>query len=767
MEDTKKLYKRIRLSDSPNLKDLSATERNNNENSEKEEIEPSFHTTEQTTTNNFADCTQPIPVIALAGNPNVGKSTVFNALTGMKQHTGNWSGKTVCTAQGYCKHNEKTFILVDVPGAYSLMATSPDEAAARDCICFGGVDAVAVVVDATCLERNLNLILQILEVSNNVIVCVNLVDEAKKKNIHIDFEKLSDELGVPVIPTAARSGMGLELLQKTLCAIEPKNKTTVGRIINYHSEQVKCSSCTHCIYAEKNTDCIRTQSVIEKAILIVQKNIPNFVQNISVRWAAIRLLEGNKEICENIMSLIPKENQSAVERNIQRALIFLKSYGIDREQLKDYIVESLVHEAERIYQTCVTTEKNKREKRDRKIDKILTSKITGIPIMLLLFGVIFYITIIGANYPSQALSNLFDWCGIKFHEFMALLNVPDFIDGLLIDGMYGTVAWVVSVMLPPMAIFFPLFTLLEDLGYLPRVAFNTDRLFQCANAHGKQSLTTLMGFGCNACGITGCRIIDSKRERLIAILTNSFVPCNGRFPTLIAIITIFLAGTSFFSSVFSAGILLFIVCLSFVMSLLVSKFLSVTILKGEPSSFSLELPPYRRPQIIKTLVRSLLDRTLFVLGRAVVVAAPAGLLIWILANITIGSQSIISYITDFLNPLGQIMGLDGVILAAFLLGFPANEIVMPIALMIYLSADTMIGYESFTQLFEILTAHGWTQVTAVCMLIFTLFHFPCSTSCITVYKETKSLKYTVLAFLLPTVVGVILCMTVNFLAYLF
>lgn len=767
MEDTKKVCKRTKLSDSSILSDIPAAIQNNKISSD----------TNQTGTNDFADYTQQIPVIALAGNPNVGKSTVFNALTGMNQHTGNWSGKTVCTAQGYCKHNEKSFILVDVPGAYSLMATSPDEAAARDCICFGGVDAVAIVVDATCLERNLNLVLQILEVSNNAVVCVNLVDEAEKKNIHIDFEKLSAELDVPVIPTAARSGTGLELLRKTLCAIEPQNKPTIGKMINYHlesscfpknsTEQNHCSGCTHCIYAEKNEDCISCQSTIEKAIFMVQKNIPPFIQNISARWAAIRLLEGDKEICGNILSLISKDKRCVVEKSIQRTLAFLKSYGINREQLKDYIVESLIHEAERIYNICVITEENKREKRDRRIDKILTSKITGIPIMLLLFGLIFYITIIGANYPSQALSDLFDWCGIKLHEFMSLLNAPAFIDGLLIDGIYSTVAWVVSVMLPPMAIFFPLFTLLEDLGYLPRVAFNTDRLFQCANAHGKQCLTTLMGFGCNACGITGCRIIDSKRERLIAILTNSFVPCNGRFPTLIAIITIFLAGTSLFSSVFSAGILLFIVCLGVIMTLLVSKFLSATILKGEPSSFSLELPPYRRPQILKTLVRSLLDRTLFVLGRAIVVAAPAGLLIWILTNVTIGSQSIINYITDFLNPLGQLMGLDGVILAAFLLGFPANEIVMPIALMIYLSADTMIGYENFTQLFEILTAHGWTQITAICMLIFTLFHFPCSTSCITVYKETKSLKYTVLAFLLPTVVGILLCMAVHLLVVLF
>lgn len=708
--------------------------------------------------NMSADCTQEIPVIALAGNPNVGKSTVFNALTGMNQHTGNWSGKTVCTAQGYCKHNEKELILIDVPGAYSLMATSPDEAAARDCICFGGVDAVAVVVDATCLERNLNLVLQILEVSKNVIVCVNLIDEAEKKNIHINFEKLSTELGVPVIPTAARSGVGLALLQKILCEFKAEKATTTGRRISYYAEEqtpcVHCGNCTH-------SDCALEQSVIEKAILMIQRSIPPFVQNISVRWAAVRLLEGERETAQSIIELIPKEKYAAVERNTEKAVSFLKSCGIDREQLKDYIVESIVREAERIYNVCVTKEENKRERRDRRIDKILTSKITGIPIMLLLFGVIFYITIVGANYPSQALSDLFDWCGGKLHELMAALNTPAFIDGLLIDGMYGTVAWVVAVMLPPMAIFFPLFTLLEDSGYLPRVAFNTDRLFQCANAHGKQCLTTLMGFGCNACGITGCRIIDSKRERLIAILTNSFVPCNGRFPTLIAIITIFLAGSSLFSSAVSAGILLLVVCFSVVMSLLVSKFLSATILKGEPSSFSLELPPYRRPQIIKTLVRSLLDRTLFVLGRAVVVAAPAGILIWLLANITVGFQSIIAYITDFLNPLGKLMGLDGVILAAFLLGFPANEIVMPIALMIYLSAGTMVGYESLTQLFEILTAHGWTQVTAICMLIFTLFHFPCSTSCITVYKETKSLKYTALAWILPTAVGVLLCMAVN------
>lgn len=682
-------------------------------------------------------------VIALAGNPNVGKSTVFNALTGMKQHTGNWSGKTVCTAQGYCKYKEDGFLLVDVPGAYSLTATSPDEAAARDFVCFGGADAVAVVADATCLERNLNLVLQILEVTSNVIVCVNLVDEAKKKNIVIDFDKLGAELGVTVIPTAARSGTGLEYLAKSMCEIGKTQTFSEGRKI---------------VYDER----------IEKAVDIVQNHIYNLAdKNISPRWAALKLLESDTEITENIISLIPEEFRSDVLQSVKKGESLLKSYDIGKDDFRDYIVESIVCESERIYNKCVTVKPGKTEIRDRKIDRILTSKITGIPIMLMLFGVIFYITVIGANYPSQWLSSLFDWFGNILHDLALNTSFPEFLTGMLIDGMYGTLTWVVSVMLPPMAIFFPLFTLLEDSGYLPRVAFNTDRLFQCANAHGKQCLTALMGFGCNACGITGCRIIDSKRERLIAILTNGFVPCNGRFPALIAIITVFLAGTSMFSSVFSAILLLLTICFGIAVMLLVSKFLSKTVLKGEPSSFSLELPPYRRPQIFKTLIHSLTNRTLFVLGRAAAVAAPAGIIIWLLANVEAGSLPLVEYITDFFEPLGRLMGLDGVILAAFLLGFPANEIVMPIALMIYLSTGEMTGYESLSQLYDVLSANGWTQITAVCMILFTLFHFPCSTACITVYKETKSLKYTLLAWILPTVVGILLCTAVNFVSSLF
>ena len=389
--------------------------------------------------------------------------------------------------------------------------------------------------------------------------------------------------------------------------------------------------------------------------------------------------------------------------------------------------------------------------------------------MIAMLGVILWITIVGANYPSDVLSTFLFWIEDQLHILFSNINAPSWLDSMLISGVYRTLAWVVSVMLPPMAIFFPLFTLLEDSGYLPRVAFNMDKFFKKACAHGKQSLTMCMGFGCNACGVIGCRIIDSPRERLIAILTNNFVPCNGRFPTLIAIITMFFTGlmVSPFQSVLSALILTSIIIFGIVLTLLISKLLSKTLLKGIPSSFALELPPYRRPQIGHVIIRSIFDRTLFVLARAVVVAAPAGLIIWLMSNIIIGDASLFNHCSNFLDPFAKLIGLDGVILLAFILGFPANEIVIPIIIMSYLSTGSILEFDNLESLKTLLVNNGWTYITAICTMLFSLIHFPCATTILTIKKETKSIKWTFAAFLIPTICGIIVCFIVANLLRLF
>ena len=404
---------------------------------------------------------------------------------------------------------------------------------------------------------------------------------------------------------------------------------------------------------------------------------------------------------------------------------------------------------------------------DRTLDRILTSKRAGIALMLLLLGLVLWITIVGANLPSRLLSELlFSWQE-PLRDLLNTLSAPWWLTGMLVDGLYRTAAWVVGVMLPPMAIFFPLFTLLEDAGFLPRVAFDLDRGFARAHAHGRQALTMCMGLGCNACGVTGCRIIQSPRERLIAILTNSFMPCNGRFPTLIAIISMFFAVEGgVWGSVKAAGMLLGCIVLSVAVTFWVSRGLSATVLRGEASSFSLELPPYRMPRISQVLVRSVLDRTLFTLGRALTVAAPAGVVIWCAANLTVGGESLLVTLADLLEPLGRLMGMDGILLLSFFLGFPANEIVMPCALMGYLSTGALTGYDSLAGLREILTANGWTESTALCAILFTLFHFPCGTTCLTILRETGSRKWTALTAALPTAIGAGMCIAVHLLCTL-
>lgn len=685
--------------------------------------------------------------IALAGNPNVGKSTVFNALTGMRQHTGNWAGKTVANASGTFTHKNIDFTLVDIPGTYSLMASSPDEEAAREFICFGQPDCIIVVLDATCLERNLNLALQILEVNKKAVICVNLLDEATKKGIQIDLDELSLYLGVPVVGTAARSGEGLDELKDAVFDVATGERKVFGTKIKYNSNLEKAIT--------------KLENIIEDSKLFDDKTF----SYLSKRFLALRLIDCDKKLDNSIKEYF---NFSLIEhKTINKAFTEihneLENIGMKQDDIRDIIVEGIVAKAQEIYAHCTCLCNKCYSRCDRQLDKILTSKLTGIPIMLLLFGVIFYITISGANYPSELLSMAFSKVQEWLYGLFDLLHSPPFLKGLLIDGMFKTLSWVVAVMLPPMAIFFPLFTLLEDFGYLPRVAFNMDRFFAKSGTSGKQSLTMLMGFGCNACGVTGCRIIESPRERIIATVTNNFVPCNGRFPTLIAIITMFFAtGISLpFRSLASAGLLLAVIVFGVVVTLLVSKLLSATLLKGLPSSFTLELPPYRRPQICKTIVRSLLDRTIFVLLRAMCVAAPAGIVIWLMSNIMINGESLCVIISNFLQPLGSLMGLDGVILLAFILGFPANEIVVPIIIMIYTASGTLVEYDSLSSLYNLFVENGWTWVTALCTMIFSLMHFPCSTTCLTIYKETKSLKWTLLSFILPTILGILLCMSIN------
>lgn len=604
--------------------------------------------------------------VALAGNPNVGKSTVFNALTGSRQHTGNWSGKTVACAEGRLRGGGLT--LTDLPGTYSLRAHSEEERAAREFLVSGQACAVVLVADAGCLERSLILALQVLEVQKNAVLCLNLMDEAAKKGIEIDAAALERELGIPVIPCAARQGKGLHELEAAI------RRAAAGE---------------------------------------------NETHPTAIRYPAM-----DEDLTE--------------------------------EQRDDIATAAAALRAEEIALTCVRQPECACARDDRADDVILSRRF-GVPLMLLLLAGVFYLTLFGANVPSEWLSTHLLALGTPFAGALAKLGLPPFFVSMLTDGLWRVLATVVSVMLPPMAIFFPLFTLLEDAGYLPRVAFQLDHAFQCARASGKQSLTMCMGFGCNACGVTGCRIIDSPRERLIAILTNSFAPCNGRFPLLIFLCSVFFAGSAAGGALLLTGV----IAASVGLTLLVSRILSATVLRGEAVSFALELPPYRMPQIGRVIVRSVRDRTLFVLARAAAVAAPAGVLIWILANVQIGNTAILSHITAFLDPAARVFGIDGVILLAFILGFPANELVMPLIVMGYLSSGTIASGVDFASFRALLLANGWTVQTALCTLVLTVAHAPCSTTCLTILRETRSAKWTLAAVLIPAGIGLALCILIH------
>ena len=788
-------------------------------------------------------------LVALAGNPNVGKSTVFNALTGLRQHTGNWPGKTIVRAEGAFAHRGSRIKLVDLPGTYSLQAGSADEEVARDFLLFGRPDVTVVVVDATRLERNLHLVLQILGITDRVVVFLNLMDEARRHGIAVDAARLEKELGVPVVAGSARNRVGIdELIDAAHRVAAREVRTAPFRLV-------------------------RHAPAVERAVAALSETVETAFPTVAnSRWVAERLLNADDAVVTAVRSgelgqigadaagadrfrhtdggtdngrahangrgdtgagnghpdanghahadgpahadvrahadgragtgarnghastagrahaadpdaghgadrgaavgggdgTAPPVPEAAREQVLQRARQLQWDLPPD---FHDTVTERTYHAAQEIAEGAMRRGLGRAGfDLDRRLDGLLTSRWLGFPLMLAILAVVFWLTIEGANVPSSMLATLLI---DTVHPWLTgageVLGMPWWLSGFLFDGVYLATAWVIAVMLPPMAIFFPLFTLLEDFGYLPRVAFNLDSLFRRAGAHGKQALTMCMGFGCNAAGVVSTRIIDSPRERLIAIITNNFSLCNGRWPTQILIASIFIGALApaHLAGLVSAAAVVGIAVLGIATMLAASWLLSRTVLRGEATSFSLELPPYRPPRILQTLYTSVIDRTLIVLWRAVLFAMPAGAVIWLISNVSLGDASLAAHSVEWLDGPGLLIGLNGVILLAYIVAIPANEIVIPTVLMLTVltanvagagqGAGVMFELDSTEATGDLLRAGGWTLLTAVNLMLFSLLHNPCSTTIYTIYKETRSARWTTVAALLPVAMGVTVC----------
>ena len=744
-------------------------------------------------------------LVALAGNPNVGKSTVFNALTGLRQHTGNWPGKTIVRAEGAFAHRGSRIKLVDLPGTYSLQAGSADEEVARDFLLFGRPDVTVVVVDATRLERNLHLVLQILGITDRVVVFLNLMDEARRHGVAVDAARLEKELGVPVVAGSARTRVGIdELLDAAHRVAAGEVRTTPFRLV-------------------------RHAPAVERAVASLSETVETAFPTVAnSRWVAERLLNADDAVVTAVRSgelgqigadadgadrfrhtdgsadtkgradngarnghadadgrpahpnagrgahagredgTATPVPEAAREQVLQKARQLQWDLPPD---FHDTVTERTYHAAQRIAEGAMRRGLGRAGfDLDRRLDGLLTSRWLGFPLMLAILAVVFWLTIEGANVPSSMLAALLI---DTVHPWLTgageALGMPWWLSGFLFDGVYLATAWVIAVMLPPMAIFFPLFTLLEDFGYLPRVAFNLDSLFRRAGAHGKQALTMCMGFGCNAAGVVSTRIIDSPRERLIAIITNNFSLCNGRWPTQILVASIFIGALApaHLAGLVSAAAVVGIAVLGIAMMLAASWLLSRTVLRGEATSFSLELPPYRPPRVLQTLYTSVIDRTLIVLWRAVLFAVPAGAVIWLISNVSLGDASLAAHSVEWLDEPGLLIGLNGVILLAYIVAIPANEIVIPTVLMLTVltanvagagqGAGVMFELDSTEATGDLLRAGGWTLLTAVNLMLFSLLHNPCSTTLYTIYKETRSARWTTVAALLPVAMGVTVC----------